>query len=134
MELFNEFISTYGVDILNAVIVGLAGYLGIVLKNLFKELVNDKVKSKIVGTCVKAVEQLYKDLHGEEKLQKAIEAASEMLLNKGIHVTDIELRMLIESAVSEFNNAFRSDDRTEAVDGVSELSVAEVLSESISES
>ena len=43
------------------------------------------------------------------KLQKALEAASEMLANKGITVTDIELRMLIEAAVGEFNDAFNRD-------------------------
>lgn len=108
MELLNEFISTYGTTILYSALTAIAGYLGIVVKNLYTKYINDKTKQNVAKTCVKAVEQIYKDLHGEEKLQKALEAASEMLMNKNITITDIELRMLIEAAVAEFNDAFNS--------------------------
>lgn len=106
MELLKEFISTYGVTILYSILTALAGYIGIVIKNLYTRYINDKTKESVIKTCVKAVEQVYKDIHGEEKLQKALEAASEMLLAKDIVITDVEMRMLIESAVAEFNNAF----------------------------
>ena len=42
----------------------------------------------------------------EEKYEKALEAASEMLSEKGISVTELELKMLIEAAVGEFNDVF----------------------------
>ena len=32
-----------------------------------------------------------------------------MLAEKGISITDLELRMLIESAVAEFNEAFKGE-------------------------
>ena len=108
MELLNEFITTYGTTILYSILTAIAGYIGIVVKNAYTKYINDKTKQNVVNTCVKAVEQLYKDLHGEEKLQKAIEAASDMLMNKNIAITDIELRMMIEAAVAEFNDAFNS--------------------------
>ena len=44
-----------------------------------------------------------------EKLEQALISASEMLEDKGITVTDLELRMLIEAAVAEFNSAFHKD-------------------------
>ena len=47
-----------------------------------------------------AVNQIYYDLDGPAKLQKVIESASEMLAAKGITVTDLELRMLLEAAVN----------------------------------
>lgn len=106
MNLINEFISEYGVTILYGIVMGIAGYIGIVAKNLWTKYINDKTKEDVAKTCVKAVEQIYKDLHGDKKLQKALESASEMLVSKNITITDIELRMLIESAVAEFNNAF----------------------------
>lgn len=109
MELFNEFVSVYGTTILYSVLIAIAGYLGIVVKNLYQKYVNDKTKKDVVKTCVSAVEQLYKDLHGEEKYGKAVEAAADMLAEKGITITELEIRMLIEAAVSEFNNAFTSD-------------------------
>lgn len=106
MEVFKEFISTYGTTILYSIITAIAGYIGVVIKNLYQKYINDQTKQNVVKTCVQAVEQIYKDLHGEEKLNKALESASEMLESKGITVSDIELRMLIEAAVGEFNDAF----------------------------
>lgn len=107
MDLFNDFISTYGTTILYSILTAVAGYLGLVVKSLYQKYINDKTKKDVVGTCVKAVEQIYKDLHGEEKLQKAIEAASEILNCKGLTVSELELRMMIESAIAEFNDAFK---------------------------
>lgn len=106
MEVFKEFVSTYGTTILYSIITAIAGYIGVVLKNLYQKYIDDQIKQKVVKTCVQAVEQIYKDLHGEEKLNKALESASEMLESKGIVVSDIELRILIEAAVGEFNDAF----------------------------
>lgn len=103
---FNEFLSTYGMKILGTILTALAGYLGVVIKNLCQKYLNDKTKQDVAKTCVKAVEQIYKDLHGEEKFNKALECISDMLAEKGIAVSDIEMKMLIESAVAEFNEAF----------------------------
>lgn len=115
MDFVKEFISVYGTTILYSILTAIAGYLGIVVKNLYQKHLNDKTKQDVAKTCVKAVEQIYKDLHGAEKLHKALESASEMLANKGIAITDIELRMLIEAAVAEFNDAFN---RTELRAGI----------------
>ena len=104
--MFAEFIDTYGMDLLYAVVVALGGYIGIVVKNLYAKYVNDHTKQAVAATVVKGVEQIYKDLHGEEKLNKALEAAAELLMGKGISVTDLELRMLIEAALAEFNDVF----------------------------
>lgn len=103
---FNEFLSTYGMKILGTILTALAGYLGIVIKNLCQKYLNDKTKQDVAKTCVKAVEQIYKDLHGEEKFNKALECISDMLAEKGIAVSDTEMKMLIESAVAEFNEVF----------------------------
>lgn len=111
--MFAQFISEYGTQILFAVVTAIAGYVGIVVKSLYTKYVNDQTKKDVVRTVVRGVEQIYKDLHGEEKLGKALEAASEMLLEKGINITDFELKMLIEAAVSEFNDAFNKTSETE---------------------
>ena len=104
--MFAEFINQYGLSLIYAIITGIAGYLGIVIKNLVTKYLNDKTKRDIAKTTVKYVEQVYKDLHGEEKLMQALTAASEMLAEKGITVTELEMRVLIEAAVAEFNKAF----------------------------
>lgn len=121
MVILNEFISTYGTTILYSILTAIAGYLGIVVKNLYQRYINDKTKQDVAKTCVQAVEQLYKDLHGDEKLQKALDAASEMLMVKGITITNIELRMLIEAALAEFNDAFNSGETTTEKTTVTEI-------------
>ena len=109
MEFIKNFISEYGTTILYAILTAIGGYLGIWAKKLYTKYVNDKTKQAVAKTVVQAVEQLYKDLRGEEKLEKALEAAADMLAERGITVTDLELRILIESAVGEFNKAFEKD-------------------------
>ena len=101
-----EFINEYGTTIMYAVVVAIAGYFGTVAKTLYTKYINDKTKQSVAKTVVRGVEQIYKDLHGSDKLDMALEAASEMLMEKGITVSDLELRMLIEAAVGEFNEAF----------------------------
>ena len=104
--MFAEFINNYGLQLMYMAITAVAGYLGIVAKNLFTKYINDKTKENVAKTAVKFVEQVYKDLHGDDKLNAALTAASEMLAEKGITVTELELRVLIEAAVAEFNKAF----------------------------
>ena len=120
MELFNTFMAEYGTAILYTIVSGIvtaiAGYFGIVFKNIYQKYVDDKTKKAVVETCVKATEQLYKDLHGDEKLAKCMEAASEMLMSKGIAITSLELNMLIESALAEFNKAFESKTDTDVTE------------------
>lgn len=102
-----DFINEYGTTILYTILTAVGGYIGIVVKNLYAKHIDDKTKENVAKTVVQAVEQIYKDLHGEEKLNKALEAAEEMLEQKGVTVTYLELRMLIEAAVGEFNEAFK---------------------------
>ena len=112
-------INEYGTTILYTSLTALAGYIGIWVKSLYTKYINDKTKQDVVKTCVSAVEQLYKDLHGEEKYNKVVESVSEMLMEKGITITDLELKMLIEAAVGEFNEVFNSTPAiTESKDAV----------------
>lgn len=107
--MFAEFIEMYGLEIAMAVLTFIGGYIGLVAKKLAEKYINDKTKREVAKTVVQGVEQMYKDLHGEEKLNKALEAASEMLTDKGIKVTEFELNMLLEAAVGEFNENFKKD-------------------------
>ena len=79
------------------------------MKQIYKEKVDTETKEKVVKTVVNAVEQIYKDLKGEEKLNVCIENATEILNEKGITITELELRMLIESSVNSFNKASKGE-------------------------
>lgn len=111
-----EFFNMYGMELMYTVVMAIAGYIGIVIKNLATKYINDKTKRDVAKTAVQFVEQVYKDLHGEEKLNAAFTAASEMLAEKGIVVSDLEMRVLLEAAVAEFNNAFNKTVVTEVIE------------------
>lgn len=106
MSFITSFISQYGTTILYAMIVAIGGWLGMQFKKIYEKLSNDKVKKEIVETCVKAAEQLYKNLHGEDKFNAMCNDVAEMAVARGITITGIEIRMLAESALCEFNKAF----------------------------
>ena len=111
-----EFVNTYGLEIIGTILTALAGVVAAVATKLATKYINTKVKRDIARTVVQGVEQLYKDLHGDEKLAKALEAAADMLQQAGITVTDLELRMLLEAAVGEFNDVFNSGIILEGID------------------
>lgn len=106
MELFLQFINEYGTTILYTVLTALFGYLGIVAKKYFDKWFVTKIKKEIANEVVRFVYQVYKDSDGPEKLDKAMEAMSQMLEEMGIHITKLEMRVLLEAAVAEFNKAF----------------------------
>ena len=101
-----ELFATYVLPVIAAAFAALAGFLGTQMKQLYQKYVNDKIKESVVRTCVKAVEQLYHDLNGAEKLERAQQGIAEMLNEKGIPISALEMNMLIESVVSEFNYGF----------------------------
>lgn len=86
------------------------GILGNKMKATYLEKVNSETKKNVVQTTVEYVEQVYKDIHGDEKLDKAIERASEILNEKGITASKTELRTLIESAVYGLIQGWTTDD------------------------
>lgn len=101
-----EIFVTYGLPVIAAALTAFAGFIGAQVKKLYEKYINEKTKEAVVRTCVKAAEQLYHDLGGPEKLKKAQEGAVEMLNEKGIPISELELNLLIESVVSEFNYGF----------------------------
>ena len=98
-----ELLGTYVLPILAAALTAVAGFVGTQIKHLYRRWVDDKTKEAVVRTCVKAVEQLYRDLGGPEKLERARAGIRQMLEEKGIPISQLEMDLLIESVVSEFN-------------------------------
>ena len=66
-----EIFITYIIPIIMAVFTAIAGWLGVQIKALCQRYLDNKTKRDVARTCVKAVEQLYYDLSGPEKLKKA---------------------------------------------------------------
>lgn len=109
MTIIRDFISQYGILIIYTALTAVFGFLGSKVKEILKNRENEDTKEKVVCTCVKAVEQLYRDLDGPAKLEKAKENIIAMLNSKGIDITELEMDMLIESVVAEFNITFKGE-------------------------
>lgn len=107
--LFKEFIATYGTTILYTLLSAAATAIGAWIGRVYKAKVNDETKRNVVKTCCKAVKQLYKDLHGAEKYDKAVESIVAMLAEKGISITDLEIKMLIEEVCNDFADAVEKE-------------------------
>lgn len=111
--MFEMFIDTYGMEILYTVVIALFGYLGMQAKAFYEQYINTKEKQAVAETVCKAVEQIYKDLSGEEKKQMALQNIEAMLAEKGITITVLEMEMLIEAAVFGFKQGTSTEVKTQ---------------------
>ena len=106
--MFEYFIAHYGTQILTAILCALFGSLGYAVKKLATKYVNDDTKRSIARDAMLFVEQVWKTIHGADKLAKALEVAEALLKKKGIDFDAEEMQILIEAAVAEFNKTFKS--------------------------
>ena len=104
-EILNQFIQIL-LPILATFLTGVFTYIGNRLKKAYEEKVNNDTAKAVVEDAVKFVEQVYTDLSGKDKLQKATEQVAEVLASKGIKITAAEINMLIESAVYGLNEGW----------------------------
>lgn len=114
MEIIKEFIADYGLALLYTLVTAVFGLLGMAAKSLLERWLGGKIKLDTVRAAVRAVEQVARDIHGEEKLERAKLYVTEVLNEKGIGITQLELELLIEAAVNEFNNAFAKNEPEKA--------------------
>ena len=111
-EILNQILQIV-LPILATFLTGLFTYIGTRLKKVYEEKVNTETAKTVVEDAVRFVEQVYKDLHGKEKLEKATAQVEEVLQSKGITISEAEINMLIESAVYGLNEGwFNSADNT----------------------
>lgn len=104
------FIYCYGTQILTAILCAIFGCLGYAVKNAYAAHVDDDTKRAIARVVVQFVEQAWKELHGAEKLKKALETAESWLEKKKIRFDAEEMEILIEAAVGEFNQVFQKSE------------------------
>lgn len=106
METVNNIINQLIIPIASTVLLGVIGYLGVKLKKNLDEKEKNKTFLEVIARSVCATEQIYKTLHGEEKLRKCVEIANGMLATRGIEISEDEIIYAIEAVLAELNNAF----------------------------
>lgn len=100
----NQFLEA-ALGIVKIIVTAVAGYIGISIRNLARRYIDNDEKRAVASTVVKFVEQVYTDIHGNDKLNKALEQAESIFAEKGIYIGSAELRALIEAAVNEMNKS-----------------------------
>ena len=115
--MFEFFVYTYGPTLVGALLCAIMGSLGFAAKRLYEKRINTEEKKSIARTVASYVQQVWKDIHGPEKMAKALEAAEELLKKKNINFNASEMRIYIEAAVAEFNEAFNQPLTDEASAG-----------------
>ena len=107
--MFAEFIAEYGTSIIYTIATAILGFVGMTVKNIIEKYVDEKKKEKVVETCVKAAEQIYKELKGNDKLEKVKENIISMLTEQGLAISELEMDMMIEAAVAEMNKQIKKE-------------------------
>ena len=103
--MFEYFMYCYGSEIVTLIVTAVFGTVGFAVK----KLITDKRKEDIARTAARCVEQVWKTIHGPEKMEMALQYAETLLAKKGIKFDAEEMSILIESAVAEFNEAFKKE-------------------------
>jgi hypothetical protein len=104
-----EIINLYGVEIIGTLLVAMAGIFGMIMKRIAERALDTPVKQQLAKIAVQFVEQTYKELHGEAKLNAALMALAGLLAEKKINASEDEMRIMIEAAVAEFNQVFTKE-------------------------
>ncbi len=114
MNIIKEFINAYGSEILYTVLTTVFSFIGIQIKKIYEKYINNKIKKNIAEDTVKYVEQVYKNLSSTKKFNKAKDNITSLLNESGISITELELKVLIEAAVNNFNNYHSKEKNNES--------------------
>lgn len=98
----SDFVNQYASTILYTVLMAIITWVGMQIKIIIKAYVNNQIIKDVIKMVCQAIEQLHNDLSGEKKLNLAIDNSKAILEAKGIKLSDLELRIFIESTVKCF--------------------------------
>ena len=101
-----EMLAYYAPQLMDAALKLVAIILALFAAKYIKPLLQNKVVEAFARNAVLFVEQTCKDLHGDDKLNKALEKLSAKLAKWKIHITTDEMKEMLEAAVAKFNAVF----------------------------
>lgn len=104
--MLNEILKEALAYVLRFIVIAVIAYGFAVAKAAFYKYFDTEEKRKIARTVVHSVEQMFKKLHGEDKLNEALKLAEQLCAAAKIPFDAAEMRVLIEYAVSEANHVF----------------------------
>ena len=91
---------------IGVILTAIASYVAIKIKNTLELKATDETKQMIAKKVVAYIDQTMKEAAGGDKFNNAIITASQWLAERKIDVSEIELKILIESAVNAARKEF----------------------------
>ncbi len=80
--------------------------LGAVVAYYVRTWIKENEKKDIIQATVQYVEQVYKELDGEQKFELALKRVEKLFKNKGLDIDKDEIETWIEAFVREFRDNF----------------------------
>lgn len=114
--MFTYFMENYAMTIIALIVSAVAGVLGWKAQRIYKRVADTEEKQNVAQMAVLFVEQVFKQRHGKEKMDKALATAEALLMERGIKFKRSEMVILMEAFLGEFNEAFFKDGETEPED------------------
>lgn len=102
MNIIETFLNEYGYTLIYTTLMSIISYLGYKVQTIYEKYLEQKIKKEQANMVCQAINQLYKELSNEEKLEKAITNLKIIFEENNIKTTELELRFLIESTVNCF--------------------------------
>ena len=87
-------------SIIMMILTGVVTWLGNKINKIYNEKIKNETIRNVINDCVKYVEQKSKTEQIQNKYLLAKEKALNILMSKGIDITDDEIDILIESFVN----------------------------------
>lgn len=101
-----EMLTIYAPQLMEAILYVIVGILTLAASKYIKPLLQNKVIMVLAKNAVKFVEQSFKELHGEDKLNKALETLSLQLAKWKIKISADEMKVMLEAALADLNGVF----------------------------
>ena len=99
-----EFTKEYGLDIIHSIVMGVFSYIALDIKKEYKKRVQDKTKKDVVKMVCNYVNEVYSNTNGEEKINIALTSTKEILKEKGITISNLELKVLLHNSIYLMRN------------------------------
>lgn len=106
MEWIMQIVSRCLISLIGVVLAAISARLGKQMGKIWREKAKSEAVQSVARSCVAAVEQMYHDFAGEEKLKRALFYCENLLQEKGIAISAEEMRIALEAALCEWKGAF----------------------------
>lgn len=99
-----EFTKEYGIEIIHSIVMGVFSYIALDIKKEYKKHMQDRTKKEVVDKVCHYVNEVYPNSTVEDKLNIANTSTKEILSEKGIKISDLELKVLLHNSIHIVKN------------------------------